>query len=316
MADVDPAVPLPVLGHRRSRAWTRVAFGIYRPAVVAGVVADAAAWQLAIPEDASFTGLTGALLRGWWTPPLPDDLPMFVAQATSSARSTRAGILVSRHKEAPSHDTLDGVRVAGPAEILLACGRDLCLLDMVLLVDGALEAGVPMADLQQAAGRRRRGAPRLRTALDWADPRAESPWEVVLRVFHRMCGVDVVSQHDVLDDAGTFLGRADLWLVGTRMLHEYDGAEHREKKGQQTDLRRGRRLGNSDWQRRGYTDGDLLYRAPGILRDIDLTLGRAHDPARIKPWHDMLRQSLFTAAGTNRLRLRWGLPGVPLEDPG
>lgn len=98
------------------------------------------------------------------------------------------------------------------------------------------------------------------------------------------------------------------------MLHEYDGEEHRKKKGQQKDLRRGRRLGNGDWQRRGYTDADLVSRAPTVLRDIDISLGRPHDPARIRPWHAMLRQSLFTAAGTQRLRVRWGMCPAGAED--
>jgi hypothetical protein len=65
--------------------------------------------------------------------------------------------------------------------------------------------------------------------------------------------------------------------------------------------------------RRGYTSHEVLWQAVGILRDIDASLGRPHRPERIRAWHAMLLDSLFTPSGTARLRARWGLAERPHE---
>jgi hypothetical protein len=122
------------------------------------------------------------------------------------------------------------------------------------------------------------------------------------------CDIVVEPQHEVYDDAGGFLARGDLWLVGTRVLHEYDGGHHLEKRTQRSDLRRARTLGNSGWSRRGYTDREVLHQPLTILRDADLSLGRPHDPTRIRAWIRLLRESLFTPSGTTRLCRRLKLP--------
>ncbi|ANH36704.1 hypothetical protein I601_0251 [Nocardioides dokdonensis FR1436] len=124
------------------------------------------------------------------------------------------------------------------------------------------------------AARRRRGAPRLLEALQLSDAASESAWESVLRVLHHVCEVPVVAQHEVHDELGVFVARGDLWIVG--------------------------------WRRNGYTSGDVLHRAVGILRDADEALGRTHDPSRVRAWHELLRGSLFSAAGTRAVVRHWG----------
>lgn len=203
----------------------------------------------------------------------------------------------------------DGVRLDPPAETLLACARDLSELDLVVLIDSALHAEDATLDsLSSLASSRRRGSPALRSSLRLCDGRAESAWEVLLRQLHVACDIVVEPQHEVRDDAGGFLARGDLWLVGTRMLHEYDGGHHLEKSAQRSDLRRARTLGNSGWFRRGYTDREVLHQPLTILRDADLSLGRPHDPTRIRAWNRLLRESLFTPSGTTRLCRRLTLP--------
>lgn len=133
----------------------------------------------------------------------------------------------------------EGLRVATPGETLLACARDLSPLDLVVLVDGAVAAGVDRAEIEAAAGLRRRGAPALRAALTLA-ARSESAWETVLRMLHHHLEAPVEPQHVVHDEGGEFVARGDLWLVGTRMLHEYDGADHLSRPRQRKDLRRPR----------------------------------------------------------------------------
>jgi hypothetical protein len=126
-------------------------------------------------------------------------------------------------------------------------------------------------------------------------------------LFHVTCEIEVEAQHDVHADDGEFVARGDLWLVGTRTLHEYDGGDHLQKRQQRKDLKRSTRLGHSDWIRRGYTSQDVIGQAIVILRDADESLGREHRPQRVRAWHQMLRESLFTPAGTELFRRRLGL---------
>jgi very-short-patch-repair endonuclease len=205
----------------------------------------------------------------------------------------------------------DDLRVLPADEVLLACARDLGVLDLVVLLDSAIRSGdARLPSLARLACSRRPGSARLGRALRWADPRSESAWESVLRVLHVVCDVRVEAQREVYDD-GRFLARGDLWLVGTRVLHEYDGGTHLRREAQNVDLRRSRRLGNSDWLRRGYTSDDVIRRAVTILRDADLSLGRPHRPERVRAWHALLAGSLFTPMGTARLRRRWAMDDDP-----
>jgi hypothetical protein len=240
-------------------------------------------------------------------PPLPEDLPLFVA-AGPTGRIDRPQLRVCRHDAVPAWEVVDGVRVATAGETLLACARDLGLLDVVLLGDAALRSGdADGAQLDLTGAQRRRGAPLLRRASSRMNGLAESIWEGMLRVLHECCEVAVVPQHVVLDADGVFVARGDLLIVGTQRLHEYDGKVHLNREQQRADLRRARRLGAAGYERNGYVSADLLHRSVGILRDADAAIGRDHDPARIHLWHDLLRDSLFTPAGTRRLSQRLGL---------
>jgi very-short-patch-repair endonuclease len=208
---------------------------------------------------------------------------------------------------AASIRVVHGLQVAAPAEVLLACARDLGLLDLVVLIDGALQSSsCTEREIADVAGGRRAGAPLLRRALTYADRRSESPWESMLRMLHVACDVPVEPQHRVFDQHGRFLARGDLWIRGTRVLHEYDGGEHLKRPRQRTDLRRGRELANVGWIRRGYTSQEVLHQAVGILRDADMSLGRPHRPERVRAWHALLAESLFTPRGTARLLRRLG----------
>ncbi|MGI8530401.1 MAG: hypothetical protein ACR2KO_13095 [Geodermatophilaceae bacterium] len=293
-------------GWVRAAGWVRVSHGVYRPRLgEPGLAEDLHGWQFVLPPSGSFTHLTGAILRGWWVPPLPAALPVFAGMSQREARPRRAGLLVCRHPgDIPSEEQA-GLRVATATEILLAAGRDLGLLDMVVLTDAALHVGdCTMPELRQASSRRR-GAPALRRALRYADGRSESAWESVLRLLHQLCGVPVVPQFPILDGEGVARARADLWIEGTRRLPEYDGAVHRNGKQHTRDLARERFLLTQGWQRYGYTSPVLLHNGLSVLRDADEALGRAHEPARIRPWHAALAESLFTPAGTGRLLARW-----------
>jgi len=309
MGSDQPEIKLTTRGQRAGRAWVRVTRGAHRRVdTLDPALAEQRAWQAVLPPTAQLTHLTAARVRGWWLPPLPDDLPAFAA-VPGSGRPQRPGLVVSRHRSLPTPDIVDGLRVAPAPETLLACARHLHLLDLTVLLDSALRRGDCNRDVVLAlAGSGRRGSLSLGAALAWSDPRSESAWETLLRILHRVCDVEVEPQFVVTDGDGGFLGRGDLWLVGTQTLHEYDGDDHLKRRQHRSDLKRARRLGNSDWQRRGFTADDVLLQATSILRDADLALGRPHDPSRIRAWHHLLRRSLFTPAGTAWVRQRLRLP--------
>lgn len=288
----------------RSNAWTQVSHGIYRTADRS----DLAAWQVALPVGGRFTHLTGAEVLGWWLPPLPPGLPVLAAVPAASMRPARKGLRVVRADPAVEPSSRGGLQVDAPAEILLNCARDLALLDLVVMIDGALHRGdLSVDDVTSAAAMRRRGNRALREALSLADARTESAWETVLRLMHVTCGAEVEPQRELVTEDGDFIARSDLWLVGTRSIHEYDGGVHLTRDQQQADLTRARRLAGGGWVRRGYTSRDLLRQPIGILRDIDRALGRDHDPSRIRAWHSMLSASLFTRSGATRLLTRLGV---------
>jgi very-short-patch-repair endonuclease len=307
MEDIEIAV-----GRRRGKAWTRVGYGLHRtggpaPGGPPWGEADLLAWQQVLPPSACFGHLTGASVHGLWLPPVPRGLPVLVSMSREEERPRREGLRVCRHPAPVPSTTVRGLRVATVPEVLLGCARDLGLLDLVVLLDSALHLGLcTREDVEAAATRRRRGAPALRRALPFADARAESPWESVLRVFHVLCDVDVEPQKQVFDERGVFVARGDLALVGTRVLHEYDGEVHRDRRTHRRDLARDRALVNAGWVRRGYTAADLLSRALVVLREIDAEIGRPHDPRRLDRWQEWLGWSTLSSAGRRRVASRLG----------
>lgn len=294
---------------RRGPSWVQLGHGVQHKAGLTGpdaLFAELRAWSGVLPPSGAFTGLTVARACGLWLPPLPPALPHFVAMGTvrGEVKPWRSELWVTRHPTSPPFVVVNEVRFEPVPFALLACARVLGLLDVVVLVDSALHLGLcTLADLRTVAELRRRGAPLLRTALDLADGRSESPWETILRMLHVALGVAVTPQVDLYDDRHGFIARTDLLLDGTRTLHEYDGAGHRERAQHVRDLRRDRHLVSAGYARRGYTSEDLVSRPIVVLRDCDQTLERHHDPSRLDSWMPLLEDSLFARWGSTRLEL-------------
>jgi very-short-patch-repair endonuclease len=296
-----------VRGRQRLRGWERMSHGLYVPnAPSRGLVEDLRAWSLVLPATAAFTHLTAAELKGWWLPDAPPH-PVFAVMSEADPRPRRSGLYVCRHPNPyPMTITADGLKVTTPAETLLACARDLGILDVVILADSALRVGdVTVTELKITASQRRRGAPRLREVIRLLDPRSESAWESVLRVLHRAAEIPVEPQHEILDESGRLLARADLLIKGTRRIHEYDGAVHREANVHQKDLKRDRILIMGDWQRFGFTSAHILNDGAAIIRDVDNLFGRPWDSSRFQAWEELLNQSMFRRPGRARALRQW-----------
>jgi hypothetical protein len=296
-----------VVGQVRRTGWVRIGRGLYRREAEPPNGPDLPVWQAILPGSGCFTHLTAARVHRMWLPPLPSNLPIFVSMSDREHRLRRPELTVMRHTKPIASGWVGGARVATAEETLLACARHLSLLDLVVLGDSAIHLGLTSVTRLSAAGQRRRwGASRLARAVGWMDGRSESAWESLLRVMHRACGVPVVPQHVVRDAAGGFVARGDLWIAGSRMLHEYDGAVHHEAREYARGLDRDRRLLDADWRRRGYTAYDLMARPERILREADDTLGRRHRVDRLDPWLRLHEESLFHERGQAAFQERLG----------
>ena len=280
--------------------------GAYAAAVEPDLAHRLRAWSLVLATSAVLTHLTAAELRGWWLPdPVPH--PVFAAVHERARHPQRSGLRVLRLADSPRSETFEGVQVASAAETLLTCAADLDLLDLVPLADSALRLGhCTLDDLHAATRAQRRGVQMLRRVLPLLDPRSESAWESILRVLHVLAAdVQVEPQHEIVTHDGAFVARADLWLVGTRRIHEYDGADHRDQETHRSDLARDRRLVDDGWQRCGYTSTEVLRRGGDIIASADAALGRRWDPARLRAWRALVSGSSYGAAGRARLLARW-----------
>lgn len=296
----------PVLIGEVSRAgWRRIARGVYVPANEPSTTGQHAhAWRCLLGDDVTFTSWTAAALRGWWLPAMPIEVPAFIAISERDARPRRVGLRVARHRAGIPSVRLDGLKVATPAETIVACARYLSLLDLVILGDSALHLGdCSLDELRVAAGQRRRGARPLRAALPLLDARSESPGETMLRLLHTSCAVPVEPQF-VVKDEDRIVARADLRIAGTRRLPEYDGAYHRAPAQYERDRKRDGRLRALGWDPYSYSVSSVLGAPVRILRDADEALNRQHQPQRIRRFYDVINASSHTGAGAAPLRAR------------
>ena len=299
-----PTAALPVRGRWRRSGWTRLSHGLHVP-IVRTLTDELRAWREVLPSGAAFTHLTSAEVRQWWLPAAVPH-PVFAALREGDPVPHRRGLFVSRHPSRPAAELVDGLPVTSAAETLLAAARDLGVLDLVVMGDSALRLGhCTVEDLMAAAARRRRGAPLLRRVIGLLDPRSESAWESIMRVLHQAADIEVEPQYEVFDGWGRFVARGDLLITGTRRLHEYDGAGHRDAETHTRDLGRDRRLIEVDWQRCGFTARELLREGGSIIASVDRLLGRTWDPRRLARWDNLIAESLLGSRGRARALDHW-----------
>lgn len=268
------------------------------------LVARCRAVQLALPADAVFTHVTAAQLRGWWLPDVPD-LPLIACSDGDAPHHERRGVYVRRCTIPPEHRlVVDGVRIASPEWTIIELSEHLALLDLVATIDCALHWGHTSVDAIRASMRKgRRGVRVLRRALDLCDGRSESRWETFLRLVHTLSGVRVEPQKRIRV-GGEIVARADLGIVGTDRIAEYDGADHRDAQQHRSDLRRDKVLARAGIERFGYTAVELLGDPGRIIADADAALRRNHDPRRVDPWLREVELSSLTVVGRHALGRR------------
>lgn len=309
--DTHESVDLPIRGEVRRVGFRRVSHGLFRRER-SGLnddeefVRDLEAWLLVLPESAVFTHVTAARLLGWRLPALPEQVPVFAAVEAEASGPRRAGLVCSRLVRPTSTVPDRRFPIDTAEEILLRAARDLGVLDLVIMMDSAWELGHLDTELLTALlGSRRPGVRRLRAAYALSTPKCESAGETLLRVFHRVMEVPVEPQVELFDGRGRLLGRADLLVSGTMMVHEYDGAGHRDKHQHRTDLRRERGWQGTAYRRAGFTLDDLLNHPGVVMHELDRKLDRAHDLDRLRRWRRLVCESLYDPVGRCRVLNRW-----------
>lgn len=306
----DPPHDGPIRGEIRQVGFRRVGHGLFLP-LRPGLDQDhefrrdLMAWRLVLPPQAAFTHVTAARLLGWQLPAIPEQAPVFAAVELEENRPRRPGLICSRLVR--PHEPGDvGLPVDRPEEILLRAARDLGTLDLVIMVDSARRRGhIDGRRMAAILASRRPGVRVLRAAWNLSNELAESGGETVLRMFHVAIDVPVEPQAVLVDGHGRMIGRADLLVTGTKRLHEYDGAHHREAVQHRNDLRRDRGLGGSDYERRGFTLDDLINHPLVTMHEIDRELQRPHKLARLTTWRKLVANSLYSEVGRQRVLNRW-----------
>jgi hypothetical protein len=264
------------------------------------------AYLLVLPASAVFTHLTAARLLGWQLPKLPEQVPVFAAVDERDRRPRRHGLICSRLRRERGSTRRFGLPVDEAEEILLRAARDLGLLDLIVLVDSAIRCGdLDSERMAEVLASGRPGVRMLREAWMRATGLAESAPETVLQQFHAEMGVAFTPQAELIDDHGRLIGRADLVLTGTRIVHEYDGSYHRDGRQHRADLRRERELLAAGYVRRGFVLDDLLNHPGVVMQEIDRAVGRRSDLRRLDRWRRLVDNSLYSPTGRERVMNRW-----------
>ncbi|MGY1680325.1 endonuclease domain-containing protein [Geodermatophilus sp. SYSU D01176] len=118
-----------------------------------------------------------------------------------------------------------------------------------------------------------RGVRTARAVLSVADALAGSPMESVARWIVHEAGLPApVLQHVVRGGRGEFLGRVDMAWPEHRVLLEFDGDVHRERRVFVDDLRRQNRLVLAGWVVLRFTSADLVGRPAWVAATIKRAL--------------------------------------------
>lgn len=299
-----------IRGEVRTVGHQRIVHGLYRletPDLSSwdNFLLDLSALRMVLPPDAAFTHVTGARLRGWDLPALPEKVPLFAA-VRGADRPRRPGLVCSRLTHPSEVAVVNGLPVDEPAEILLRAARDLGEVDLAIMLESAVRLGdVDPTAMEHVLASKRPGARLLRRVWERRNPRSESPGETLLHKFHQVMDVGTEPQVDIFDDDGTFVCRADLLVSGTTSIHEYDGEIHRDQRVHRRDLRRERALASTPYVRRGYTLDDLLNHPAVLMHELDRLLHRPHRPRRLRAWRTLIGDSLYTSTGRERVMNRW-----------
>jgi len=230
------------------------------------------AWSALLPADAVFAGATAAWLWGFDFAPTD---PVEVIVPASSGIRTRFGLRVRRCRISPAEIvSIKGLHATAMHRTL----KDFCswspTVDALIAMDMAIRLGrTDVAALVAHAG-----SSRLRSLASFAAA-AESPMETRLRWLLIQAGLPHPQvQTKLRDYEQRFLGRADLYYPGARLILEYDGANHRDRLVE--DNRRQNLLINAGFRLLRFTATDIHQRPEVVVAQVRAALTGSVSPLR------------------------------------
>ena len=215
----------------RGSEWRHVFRDVWIHASVEDTVAiRVAAAKLVLGDEGFLCGLTAAWIYGIDVQDRRASLA-WVGRPTGSWRRVRAGCLIRELTVADDDLRLvDGAPVTTPVRTAFDCARWLSLVEAVVVADALAHSGlITTAGFATYVGAHRglRGVVQASRVAEVVEPLTESPMESRVRVLLIKSGFGTpISQFEVRDDSGRFVGRADFAYPDQRIIVEYDGAQH------------------------------------------------------------------------------------------
>jgi hypothetical protein len=270
----------------RGPGYRRLLHGVYAPVeVTPTVTVRARAALLVAPTGALLARHSAATLWGGVVPATPDiqlDIP-------PGSRLRVAGV-DARVRRAPGSARHHGLPVTSPTQTFLDLAGDLDLVDLVVLGDSLVRAGVvtPPQLVNAATAFRGRRARHVRRAAALVRVGVDSPMETRLRLLVVLAGFpEPVVNHPLRDDNGRVRYRLDLAYPQWRIAVEYDGRQHAENTAQwRWDVQRREDLDADGWRLVLVLSGDL-YRSPARTLERIRSAARAQGvllPTRSDEW--------------------------------
>ena len=224
------------------------------------------------PDGAVVSHLTAAFLWDLAIPLHREDGPVHVTVSTGSAVRARKDRAIHRSPLLPDEVTAsDGFPITTPARTWRDLATVLERPALLAVTDQLLARRCTRDDLERQLRRRPsgRGAARSRDVLPLGDPRSESPLESWTRWLMHEAGLPApVLQGDIHDADDWFIGRGDFVWWEQKVLVEFDGDHHRDRKTWVHDVRRQNALVAAGWTILRFTSADVLGRPSYVIGTI------------------------------------------------
>ncbi|MER7797392.1 hypothetical protein [Microbacterium sp. NPDC096154] len=225
---------------------------------------------LLLPDGAAYSHTTAAHLLGVPMPYTDDGVGTIHITTPRGTRARRGKGVVGHQRVLEPHDIaiVRGVpctrlfRTFCDLADVLTTAQLVAAGDWIIGRGGTGVTSRRLVDALDAASMPPARRMRLRRAIELLDSAAESPKESELRVILREAGFGPFrSQLVVFDEQGRFVARSDLGLPEVKVVIEYEGDHHRDRRQWRQDLQRRRRLEALGWAYIPVTQEDLDHPA-------------------------------------------------------
>jgi hypothetical protein len=170
--------------------------------------------------------------------------------------------------------SLGGVAVTSPGRTWLDLAGILSAASLLAVTDQMLARKYSREAFERllVGARGMRGVRTARRVVAVADGRAGSPMESVLRWLIHEAGLPAPDLQYVVTRGGRFVGRVDLAWPDAKLLVEFDGDVHRERRVFVEDVRRQNGLVLAGWTVLRFTSADVRGRPQWVIQAIRAAL--------------------------------------------